>query len=197
MNKNAEKRIIAFTSQSLKEYGIHAVRMDDIAQNMSMSKRTIYQTYITKDNLIYICLQSYRSRMMNMFRIISYDFPDIVEYLWEVSKAYVENLYKAKCILWLDISRYSAYQYIYNSYNRIWSDELEEAILACQKEKLVIPSLHAALFIESFTTLLYNARIAECMPLMLYKSAYFMLRGIMTESGIKRFDCISFEEVTA
>lgn len=74
MNKNAEKRIIAFTSQSLKEYGIHAVRMDDIAQNMSMSKRTIYQTYITKDNLIYICLQSYRSRMMNMFRIISYDF---------------------------------------------------------------------------------------------------------------------------
>lgn len=48
MNKNAEKRIIAFTSQSLKEYGIHAVRMDDIAQNMSMSKRTIYQTYITK-----------------------------------------------------------------------------------------------------------------------------------------------------
>ena len=61
MNKNAEKRIIAFTSQSLKEYGIHAVRMDDIAQNMSMSKRTIYQTYITKDNLIYICLQSYRS----------------------------------------------------------------------------------------------------------------------------------------
>lgn len=88
-------------------------------------------------------------------------------------------------------------QYIYNSYNRIWSDELEEAILACQKEKLVIPSLHAALFIESFTTLLYNARIAECMPLMLYKSAYFMLRGIMTESGIKRFDCISFEEVTA
>ena len=115
MNKNAEKRIIAFTSQSLKEYGIHAVRMDDIAQNMSMSKRTIYQTYITKDNLIYICLQSYRSRMMNMFRIISYDFPDIVEYLWEVSKAYVENLYKAKCIFWLDISRYSAYQYIYNS----------------------------------------------------------------------------------
>ncbi|WP_229034253.1 TetR/AcrR family transcriptional regulator [Bacteroides salyersiae] len=81
MNKNAEKRIIAFTSQSLKEYGIHAVRMDDIARNMGMSKRTIYQNYTTKENLIYTCLQDYRSRIMDMFRVVRYDFLDIVEYL--------------------------------------------------------------------------------------------------------------------
>lgn len=60
MDENTEKRIIAFTSQSLKEQGIRAVRMDDIARNMNMSKRTIYQAYITKENLIYICCKSIR-----------------------------------------------------------------------------------------------------------------------------------------
>lgn len=188
MNENTEKKIIAFTSQSLREQGIRAVRMDDIARNMNMSKRTIYQAYTTKENLIYTCLQGYQARIINMFHIIKYDFPDIVEYFWAVSKAYIENLYKAKCVFWLDISCDSRYRYIYSSYNRIWSGELEEIILACQKEKLVMSDLRAKIFVESLTTLLYNARLAECMPSMLYRATYFILRGIMTESGVKRFD---------
>lgn len=194
MNENTEKKIIAFTSQSLREQGIHAVRMDDIARNMNMSKRTIYQTYTTKENLIYTCMQGYQDRIVNMFHIIKYDFPDIVEYFWAVSKAYIENLYKAKYVFWFDILRDSRYRYIHNSYNRIWSGELEKIILACQKEKLVMSDLRAKIFIESLTVLLYNARFAECMPSVLYRSAYFMLRGIMTESGLKRFDRIPFEE---
>lgn len=188
MDENTEKRIIAFTSQSLKEQGIRAVRMDDIARNMNMSKRTIYQAYITKENLIYICLQVYQARIINMFHIIEYDFPDIIEYFWAVSKNYIDNLYKAKCIFWLDISRDSRYRYIYSSYNRIWSGELEKIILACQKEKLILSDLRAEIFVESLTALLYNARLAECIPSMLYRTTYFMLRGIMTESGVKRFD---------
>ena len=194
MNENTEKKIIAFTSQSLKEQGIRAVRMDDIARNMNMSKRTIYQTYTTKENLIYTCLQGYQTRIINMFYIIKYDFPDIVEYFWAVSKADIENLYKAKCVFWFDISCDSKYRYIHSSFNRIWSGELEKIILACQKEKLVMSDLRAEIFVESLTALLYNARFAECMPSVLYRSAYFMLRGIMTESGLKRFDRIPFEE---
>lgn len=196
MDENAEKRIIAFTSQSLKRQGIRAVRMDDIARNMNMSKRTIYQIYTSKENLIYSCLQVYQVRIINMFHIIKYDFPYILEYFWAVSKAYIENLYKAKCVFWFDISRDSKYRYIYSSYNRIWSGELEKIISVCQKEKLIMSDLRAEIFVESFTALLYNARLAECVPSMLYRSAYFMLRGIMTESGVKRFDHIPFEEET-
>ena len=48
MDESTEKRIIAFTSQSLRQYGIRAVRMDDIARNMNISKRTIYQIYTTE-----------------------------------------------------------------------------------------------------------------------------------------------------
>ena len=59
MNEYTEKRIVAFTSQSLRQYGIRAVRMNDIAKNMNISKRTIYQVYNTKNNLINTCLDAY------------------------------------------------------------------------------------------------------------------------------------------
>ena len=81
MDESTEKRIIAFTSQSLRQYGIRAVRMDDIARNMNISKRTIYQIYTTKDNLINTCGWVYQSRIENTFHIIRYDSPDILEYL--------------------------------------------------------------------------------------------------------------------
>ena len=54
----------------------------------------------------------------------------------------------------------------------------------------IIPDLEVRTFVESFTALLYNARVAECLPAMLHSSATFMLRGIMTESGIGLFDNI-------
>ena len=168
MDESTEKRIIAFTSQSLRQYGIRAVRMDDIARNMNISKRTIYQIYTTKDNLINTCWWVYQSRIENTFHIIRYDSPDILEYLWAVSKAYIENLYKAACVFWLDVSRHLEYKYIYNLYNRIWSDELEKTLSACLKERHIIPDLEVRTFVESFTALLYNARVAECLPAMLH-----------------------------
>lgn len=185
MNEHKEKRIIAFTSQSLRQYGIRAVRMDDIAKNMTISKRTIYQVYTTKDNLVNTCLESYLSRMENMFQLIRYNNQDVLVCLWEIAKAYIDNLYRAECAFWIDVSRHSEYKYIYTTYNRMWSTELERIIAACQKEKYIIDDLDVQVFLESYTTLLYNARVAECLPAMLRNSTYFMLRGIMTEKGIK------------
>ncbi len=188
MNENTERRIVAFTLQSLRKHGIRAVRMNDIARNMNISKRTIYQVYTTKDNLISICLDAYINRIENLFHIIRYNSSDILMCLWKMSLAYIENLYKGGCAFWADVSRYIEYKYIYTAYNRIWSDGLEQVISECQREKCVIPNLGVPTFLESFTTLLYNARIAECSPAVLHKSAYFMLRGIMTSRGAVRFE---------
>ena len=188
MNENVEKRIIAFTSQSLRQYGMRAVRMDDIAKQMNVSKKTIYQLYNTKDKLINICVETYLNRVENIFRIIRHDSPDILVCLWEVSKAYIENLYRANPPFWNDVFRYSEYKYIFTEYNSTWSSELENIISICQKEKYIIPDLDISAFLESFTTLLYNARFVECLPMMLRNSACFMLRGIMTANGIERFE---------
>lgn len=192
MNEHTEKRIIAFTSQSFRQYGIRAVRMDDIAKNMTISKRTIYQSYSTKDNLVNTCWESYLSRMENLFQLIRYNNQDKLLCLWEISKAYIENLYKGECVFWMDVSRHSEYKYIYTTYNRIWSAELKQNIEHCLKEKYVMNELNLSIFLELFTSLLYSARIVGSLPEVLRNSAYFMLRGIMTEQGMERFKSLQY-----
>ena len=155
MDEHTRKRIIAFTSQSVKQYGIRAVRMDIIARHTNVSKRTIYQVFATKDNLINTCLEAYSGRMQNWFQLIAYNNPDPLACLWETCKAYIENLYKGECIFWLDIYRH--YQGIYLAINQIWWDELKKSIAACQSTHRIQASLDTDIFLRSFTELLYKA----------------------------------------
>lgn len=110
MNENTEKRIVVFTSRSLRQYGIRAIHMDNIAPNIGISKRTIYQVYKTKNNLVNICWDTYLFRTENLFHIIRYGSSDTLVCLWRTSLAYMENLYKGECAFWFDVKYYPKYR---------------------------------------------------------------------------------------
>ena len=48
--------IIERTSQMFVASGIKAVRMDDIAQTLGVSKRTLYEMFGDKEELLYLCM---------------------------------------------------------------------------------------------------------------------------------------------
>lgn len=110
-----------------------------------------------KDNLISLCFESYSDRTHNLFQIIKYNSSNSLMYLWEIVKAYIANLFKAKCVFWLDLDKH--YQYIGTAIQDIWLKELDSAIQICQDEGYIIPDLNISMFLESFTQLLYHARM--------------------------------------
>lgn len=63
------ENIIHHASKMFVEQGIKAVRMDDIAQELSVSKRTLYELFHDKEELIYQSLRHYfetdRERRIN------------------------------------------------------------------------------------------------------------------------------------
>ena len=54
-----KENIIHHASKMFVEQGIKAVRMDDIAQELSVSKRTLYEMFEDKEELIYQSLRHY------------------------------------------------------------------------------------------------------------------------------------------
>ena len=54
-----KENIIHHASKMFVEQGIKAVRMDDIAQELSVSKRTLYEMFDDKEELIYQSLRHY------------------------------------------------------------------------------------------------------------------------------------------
>lgn len=184
MNEHVEKKLIALVSRSLRQYGVRAVRMDAIAREMNMSKRTLYKVYKTKDNLLNICLEAYADRMRNLFQITKMQPSGTIGLLEGIAKAFVDNLYKAESVFWCEVAR--CYRYIYDGIQSVWFGEMERVLLACQTERLVLPDLDVRKFLASFTTMLYQARVTECPSEMLHDSAYYMLRGVLTGPGLTR-----------
>lgn len=150
MDAEKRKRLIVFTSQQFKQKGIRATRMDAIAHGLNISKRTIYEVYKTKDNLIGACLVSYSERTKNLFRIIECGSQCPLPRLLGTSKAFVENLYKGENAFWHDVT--SHYGYIYDAIREIWYAELARRVSDCQTEGLVMPGLDVDCFLGTFTS---------------------------------------------
>lgn len=69
--------IIHYASKMFVEQGIKAVRMDDIAQELSISKRTLYELFSDKEELIYQSIRYYleESRERRLQHITNIDNP--------------------------------------------------------------------------------------------------------------------------
>ena len=71
------ENIIHHASKMFVEQGIKAVRMDDIAQELSVSKRTLYELFHDKEELIYqsICHYFQTERARRMQQIVEIENP--------------------------------------------------------------------------------------------------------------------------
>lgn len=55
-------RIIDQAMQMFVSQGIKSVRMDDIAQQLGVSKRTLYEMFGDKEGLLYLAMERYSER---------------------------------------------------------------------------------------------------------------------------------------
>ena len=53
------EHIIAKASEMFVLHGIKSVRMDDIAQTLGVSKRTLYEMFGDKEELLYLCMSNF------------------------------------------------------------------------------------------------------------------------------------------
>lgn len=56
-------KIMEYAMPLFKRYGVKAVKMDDIATDLGISKRTLYEIYSNKEDLLYECVKHDRDRM--------------------------------------------------------------------------------------------------------------------------------------
>ena len=64
-NMTQKENIIHHASKMFVEQGIKAVRMDDIAQELSISKRTLYELFNDKEELLYQSIRYYSEDLHN------------------------------------------------------------------------------------------------------------------------------------
>lgn len=119
------EEIIRTTQELIARNGIRAVRVDEIAQTLGISKRTLYEMFADKDELISACLDfmshqqrqhisSYRKRRAG----------NSLQRALRLANEYIANLYMVESSFLSDLRHKVVYAEHFDEHREFWRQEL-------------------------------------------------------------------------
>ena len=186
-------RVLDTAELEFQRLGIRAVRMDDIAHQLKISKRTLYQIFPDKETLLLATTKRTFEREQQRYEAYLNTEGDILRLLFVVLENHLKHLEKISPIFFAELSRYpSVYEYVEEDKKRRFENVasfLKKGVeQGCFRTDIDFNLVSQVVQLNSQKTLnpllLKNYTLAEIF--INFVITYF--RGCCTEKGIVMID---------
>ena len=99
-------RILKTAMTAFAEKGIKAVKMDDVAAQLSISKRTLYEIFQNKEQLLYEGVRLYHQQKKQQMELIGLTSKNVMEIILRVYKIKVQEFKMTNPVFYSDLSKY-------------------------------------------------------------------------------------------
>lgn len=190
MKRGATKEeIIRTTQEFIARNGIRAVRVDEIAQTLGISKRTLYEMFTDKNDLISACLDAMsRQQQEQIVACRKRRSGNPLQKTVRLMNEYIENLYRVDHSFLSDLRRKVIFAEHYDEHRGFWHKELTMLLDMCRKQELLLPEIDAAAFAEQLMGTLLDLRLNGTSREELSLFGRTILRGAATRQGIELID---------
>ncbi|TND09885.1 MAG: transcriptional regulator [Bacteroidetes bacterium] len=103
---DTKQRIVNAAFELFFRYGIKSVTMDDIAKHLSISKKTIYQFFRDKDEIVHTLMQEKLEEDKREFGTISKNAANVVEEVFNLMKHMSSILGRINPNIFYDLQKY-------------------------------------------------------------------------------------------
>ena len=189
-----KERILEYSEKEFYANGVKQVKMDNIANYLSISKRTLYEIYPTKEDLLLECLKkhdtAYESRIEqyieesnpNAIEIIIFSYKMKLEYFLLLNPLFLDELCKYKRVINYfdarDKERDTNFEWLFNR-------GVEEGFFRKDLNPRIISNMFTVSLKEAIDNELYKEFGME----YLFRDIVFtLIRGICTIKGIEAID---------
>ena len=187
MNREVSKQeILKATLHSIHLGGIRATKVDSIAASLGISKRTLYELYPSKQDLIQVCIQKTEEEWEEKINRLETSFKgDALLRIWEFIRLYTENLYNIQIIFWTELVKDERLNNWCMATKKKWIQQCSSLVQACQKEGYILKNINVTLFSERILTGIFQSRVENYPFEKQYVFSYIMIRGASTQAGIR------------
>ena len=183
------EEIIRTTQEFIARNGIRAVRVDEIAQTLGISKRTLYEMFTDKNDLISACLDAMsRQQQEQIVACRKRRSGNPLQKTVRLMNEYIENLYRVDHSFLSDLRRKVVFAEHYDEHREFWHKELASLLDMCRKQELLLPEIDAAAFAEQLMGTLLDLRLNGTSREELSLFGRTILRGAATRQGIELID---------
>jgi len=186
-------RIMEAALKAFRLHGIRAVKMDDIASALSISKRTMYEIYDDKEQLLLESIKTYDAKKHASLASYAQQGHHVIDIILEAYRMKLEEIRSVNPLFYTDILKYPQLaQFIKNNNERTREDFLvfmqrgvEEGYLRSDVNYQMIPYM-----LEGIGQYLLRSELLNEYSIEELFSNYFLvfLRGLCTEKGLKVID---------
>lgn len=101
-----KEKLLKGAEDLFMKYGVRSVSMDDIARHLGISKKTIYQHFADKDEVVVSVAKSHMARQREQFEGIAKEAKNAVEEMVKISFCLKENMKNINPSLLFDMQKY-------------------------------------------------------------------------------------------
>ncbi len=196
MDSEVKDKIIERATSLFTENGIKGITMDDLAQYMGMSKRTIYEYFRDKEDLINECVLSMERLQEQQMKYISDQSENMFDLLMRIYQESLIKMQKVNKKFIDDIKKY--FPEIKERHDRKKEQSIRESVQFFQKgiddgwiKSELNPEILSVIISEEME-LLFNGNFSVSSKFSffdVYKTLFFIfLRGIATSKGMVVID---------
>lgn len=124
-NSKAEQkdRILSYAIENFSRNGIRNVKMDDIASDLGISKRTLYQLFKDKENLLIECFKYSEKRSAELYSELIKSTDNILELYTKWLKMRIDEIRSVNPQFFSDLNKYSRVQKYFRDVSAMKSKE--------------------------------------------------------------------------
>lgn len=190
--KALRERILETSISLFSHHGIKAVKMDDIASHLGISKRTLYEVYKDKETLLFECIKVFDARKRQHLEAYA-DGHDVIDILLETYRMKVSEVQSFCPLFYEDILKYpELVEYIKKNnarmregFTRFLRRGIGEGYFRPTLDFDMVHHLFEALGQYIIVNKLFNQYTLKELFVNLYLTP---LRGLCTRAGVRRLD---------
>lgn len=185
--------ILSKATQLFLQKGVRHVLMDDIATALSISKRTVYEIYPTKADLLFDVVKTREAREEEHMQQFVEEHPDTIDIVVEFYRLNIKHLQEVNPIFFEDIHKYpEIIEYVREKHEARHQSSIE-FIKRAVDEGYFRKDVNYEIFRcmgEASTQYFMSTQLYKRFPLEeLFRTLLMvMLRGICTDKGARAID---------
>lgn len=191
--KNLKQKILEVSLDMFRTKGLKAVKMDDIAKRLSISKRTLYEIYPKKETIAYEALKTGSEMRRKTLKEAIEKCDDIMDIFAAYFKSHIADIKSTNPVLLEDINNYPMVKHYFEAQNKEHAKFSIEFYQRGKAEGYFIDNVNYEIIkeISSGTSnyIASNMLYMRFTPSEILHSIIIMyVRSVCTEEGMKRID---------
>lgn len=187
------ERILETAMHDFVAKGIKAVKMDDIAQTLGISKRTLYEIYYNKERLLLACMRKYKEVKEAEFTHLCEQSENVMDIIVALYRLKVEEFRTTSPDFYADMYKYPSVIELFSEDSRRSHERfigfLKRGVDEGYFREDVNMEIVSRIFHALSTYIMENQLYKEFSIEEVFQNLIFVsLRGFSTQKGVEKLD---------